>query len=48
MNEVVSNNLANASTVGYKREMVTTQALEFDQTLAKEVAKEDYSIRIQI
>jgi flagellar basal-body rod protein FlgF len=36
--DVVSNNLANASTVGYKREMVTTEAQEFKETLASAIA----------
>lgn len=36
--DVVSNNLANASTIGYKREMITTQAQEFNETLASAIA----------
>ena len=39
--EVVSNNLANASTVGYKRELITTEAQEFDQTLASEISRDN-------
>ncbi len=39
--DVASNNMANSNTVGFKREMISTEAQEFDQTLASIVAKDN-------
>lgn len=39
--DVVSNNLANASTIGFKREMISAEAQEFNQTLASAIANDN-------
>lgn len=39
--DVVSNNLANASTPGFKRQMIVGEVQSFDQTLAKMVEGQD-------
>jgi flagellar basal-body rod protein FlgF len=39
--EVVNNNLANSSTTGFKRELILGSKMEFDQTLAAQLAKDD-------
>jgi flagellar basal-body rod protein FlgF len=39
--EVVNNNLANVNTPGFKRQVIVTDELQFEDTFAKEFAKSD-------